>query len=282
MKTIASLNSKVFRTICALGLFAATGVASIAPANAAGMSVYLSAPKTESAPTSFGSTTVETFSELNTGTYRNGFQSNLGTVTPATGTSYAILPDSGGNQQYSAGTGNYLSVGAQSSSPGPLTLKLNAATNYFGMSWNAGDANNGITFYDGTQAIGRYSTATAYQDLQNSTVKAINGNTYQSSSYYGQPTNTNLDSGEPFGFLNFFAPAGTQITSIVFDNSGTTGSGFEMDNWTVAQNASGPDGTFVPVGNSTTVPEPGTLAMLAGMSASGIGLLTRRRTKRTA
>lgn len=256
--------------------------------------VYLSKPKVESSP--FSGTYVETFSEMTPGVYTNSFAAidsatgkAFGTYYPASGGKYAILADSGNNQQYSAGTSNYISIGAQSSSSQPLTLHLNTPASYFGFSWNAGDAQNGITFYNGTTEVGRFATSDILTLLNkgSGTVTAVDGNKYNTSSYFGQPTNTNLDSSEPFAFVNFFDVVGT-FDNIVFDNSNTTGTGFESDNHTVFDPTTDSDPSFVYVGGTkislgdpkpATAPEPGATGLMValGLTCSGIFLRRRKR-----
>jgi hypothetical protein len=277
-------NSQSFRAAAVCGLFVTAALAQVAPAKAANpITVYLSAPKVESSP--YSNTTVETFNSLNPGVYSVPYNSSIGTFTLAPGNNYAILADSGGNQQYSAGTGNYLSIGAQSGTAGPLTVHLNSAVSYFGFSWNAGDAANGVTFYNGNTEVGRYTTANTISTLSSSTVKAIDGQTYNSSSYKGQPV-TGQDAGEPFGFLNFFDTVGT-FDTIVFDNSNSVGSGFEMDNLTILSSAN-VDSSFVNVGSTSlspsdptpsgyNTPEPGSLAFMVGTGFSTLCAFRRRR-----
>ncbi len=111
-------------------------------------------------------------------------------------------------------------------------------------------------------------------------VTAVNGTQYSSATYYGQPI-TGQDAAEPFSFVNFFDTVGT-FDTVVFDNSNTTGTGFESDNHTVFD-ASTPDPSFVyvantkislgdPVPSALTTPEPGALGLMIamGLTCSGV------------
>jgi hypothetical protein len=104
------------------------------------------------------------------------------------------------------------------------TLTLNSPAAYFGLWWSAGDPYNTLTFYSQGQVVGSFSTATVEAYLN-----SITNNVSQS--YYGNPNNGD-DGGEPFAFLNFYAPAGQSFDKIVLGDNG--GTGFESDNFTVA------------------------------------------------
>lgn len=181
------------------------------------------------------------------------------------------------NNQYGANTGNYVALGAQSGSSAPVTLQLAGGNSYFGFSWNAGDVNNEISFYNGSQMVGYYSTATVTGLLKQPTVTALDGTTYTSSQYYGQP-GTRLNSGEPYAFINFIDTAGT-FDKVVFGNSHTTGTGFESDNHTIRLNAPNAANSFVFVGSAT--PEPGSVGLFIGLGISAGIFLKRRRVRRT-
>ena len=79
--------------------------------------------------------------------------------------------------------------------------------------------------------------------------------------YYGNPNNGG-DPGEPFAYLNFNGTDGTTFTSVVFSNNGTTGTGFEADNFSI--------------GN---VPEPSSL-VLGSMASAICALALWRRNRR--
>src|SRR5207237_1834812 len=119
---------------------------------------------------------VETFNSLTAGTNQTSdFNSAIGTYVLTATTRFAVVAD----DQYGNGTGNYMSIGAQSSSFAPVTLNLTTPARYFGFAFQAGDNNSGLTFYSGTTLIGRFSTATILSLLSSTSVKAVNGTTYQ-------------------------------------------------------------------------------------------------------
>ena len=97
------------------------------------------------------------------------------------------------------------------------TLNLNSSISYFGLWWSAGDAKNVLDFYNGSSLVAEFTTGNLLAALP--------------SSYYGNPRNRSLDSGEPFGFINFYGQSGVSWDKIVFRNNGS--SGFEADNYTV-------------------------------------------------
>lgn len=253
------------------GLLVSFAVVAISsPAEASGFDVYLSAPGSQQ--TLFTSTLTETFSGFSTGTYTSNLVSTIGTYQLTTTAKAAIVA----NNQYGTGTGNYFSIGAQSSSSAPVTLQLSGQNSYFGFSWNAGDVNNELSFYNGSTLVGYYKTAAILDILKNATVTAVNGQTYQSSSYFGQP-GTQLNASEPYAFINFFDSTGS-FDRIVFGNSGSSGTGFESDNHTIRTTAPAPDSTFVFVGSA--VPEPGDIATVAGLGLAG-GIFLKRRLRRS-
>ena len=266
------MKSVLRRPLVPLGAILAFGVATgMSPARASGFDVYLSAPA--STATIYTNTITETFEEFTPGTYTTPLvgPTGFGTYELSSTNKLAIVADN----QYGAGTGNYAALGAESGSSAPVTLKLASPQSYFGFSWNAGDANNTLSFYNGSTLVAYYSTATVTSLLKNTTVTALNGQTYQSSSYYGQPV-SHQDSNEPFAFINFFDNSGT-FDSIVFGNSNSTGTGFESDNHTIRAAAPAPDTSFVYVGSA--VPEPSSVALFCGLGVAG-GVAVRRRKRR--
>ena len=131
------------------------------------------------------------------------------------------------------------------------TLTLDKSSSYFGMWWSAGDPNNKLEFYNGSKLVGAFTTASLMDPLP--------------SDYDGNPMNRKLNSGEPYGFINFFGDEKTTWDSIVFTNNGS--SGFESDNYTTRVEAWDPlaDGKLpgVPVvivdGKTTTKVDEKTL-----------------------
>jgi hypothetical protein len=184
----------------------------------------------------------EDFNSFAPGTYST-LSTAVGTLTTS-GAFQIQGPDQYGG---AGGTGEYFTFGAQSGSADPVTLTFNGPQSYFGMWWSAADANNTVQFYSGGTLEATYTTASIFGGISNS--------------YYGNP-NGGGDSGEPFAYLNINGMGGTTFTSVVFSNTGTTSTGFESDNWSVA-----------------SVPEPSSL-VLGGMAAAAGALATLWRRRR--
>jgi hypothetical protein len=216
---------------------------------------YIEAPDVQSSYLA-GSGTTDTFGTTNMTT--NDYLGNIGTYTSAS--NFVIIP---ADQYGGAGdTGEYLAFGAENGSASPITITLNSPEDYLGVWVSAADANNGISFYSGTTLVGRFNTAGLEALLSSTTVTTVGGGTYASANYYGNPNNPSEDTSEPFAYVDFYDTTGT-FTSIVLDNSGATGTGFESDNYTVYN---GP--TSVPPGDVFVelVPEPGRYAgLMLGM-----------------
>ena len=265
------MQSKFLKISLIAGIFASIALSSLQSANAADLiNVYLSAPKTTT--TIFSDTTVETFESLTTGTYSSSYTSTIGTYQLSNTSKMAIIADN----QYGSGTGKYMSFGAQSGTSGPITLIFNAPQSYFGFSWNAGDSNNGLSFYRGNELLGSYSTATILAKLSGTTVTAIDGSVYNSSQYKGQPV-TGQNSSQPYAFINIMDTNGA-FDRVVFTNNNTTGTGYETDNHTIRTTAPTADNSFVAVGSASApaVPEAGTVTLL-GLGLSAMGMLATRR-----
>jgi len=256
-------------------LVVAAGMLLAGSLHASQLSVYLSAPTVNSSTVTFssgGGLTVETFNNQN-GVY-SSYSSAIGTYS---GTMKVQSADSYGG---ASGT-SYMTFGAQSSSSTPVTLTLKTPANYFGFWWSAGDANNGVGLYSAGTELAHLTTADIKALLSGPTVTAINGTTYNSSAYNCNP-GTSQDCGEPFAFVSLIA-TGITFDKIVFDNSGTTATGFESDNHTVANGTVVIPNSFVSVENLTvtnavvtSAPEPGSIGLLLG----GLGWLGYRRMRR--
>jgi PEP-CTERM motif len=227
----------------------------------AGLIVSVDNPGVQSS-TVAGATT-ETFDGSSPGTY-SSLNTAVGTVTSASGGKFAIVQADifGG----AGGSGNYFSVGAQSGSAAPATLTLNGPQAYFGFWWSAGDFLNQVSFYSGNQLLGSFNTQFVFNALES----LPNG-----SQYFDNPNNGGAP-GQAFAYMNFIGTNGTTITSVVFENSGSTASGFESDNWSISPTAPNPiPGTIIVGGISTPEPSSLTLAGIAG--ALGCLAYLRRR-----
>ena len=221
--------------------------------------VSIDAPGVQASTVTGAGVKTETFNGFNTGTY-SSLNTAVGTVSSANGKIAVLGADIYGG---AGGTSNYLALGAQSGSASPATLvTLGGAQGYFGFWWSAADVNNQLSFYSGNQLIASFNTAFV--------LSAIN-KLPNASKYFGNPNNGG-DPSEPFAYMNFTGTSGTTITSVVFANSSSTGTGFESDNWTISPTAPAIiPGTIIP-GAITAVPEPATIqlaAILCAISAFG-------------
>lgn len=243
---------------------------------AASLDVYLSAPGEQSSYVAGANT--ETFNTLPAGIQTTPYVSAIGTYEFSPVARFASL----NADQYGGADGSrYVSLGAQSASSNAVTLQLGGPNNYFGFWWSAGDSSNGVSFYYNSIFLARLSTADIVGLLGGSggSVTAVNGTTYSSSLYYGNPNNRSQDGSEPFSYVNVFAE-NTRFNRIVFDNSGQSGSGFESDNHSVHNGAAAPNGPSVFVESVPTVPvetpEPAALSLSAA-GLFGLSLVLRRR-----
>ena len=186
--------------------------------------------------TTVANTTTVNFNALSTGSF-NGATS-IGTYSTG---GKIVAPDA-----FSGDGTKYLSTGAQSSPTTSYTLTFNSAQTFFGLLWNAMDAQNSLTLNTSSGSFTYNSTN--FSSLSNA--------------YKGNPGN-GQDAGEFFVYLDFFGTSGTTINSVTFSNNGT-GTGFETDNHSIL---------------ASTVPEPSTYGMLfAGFAA--LGIAARRRSAR--
>jgi hypothetical protein len=246
MKSIKSgvtLNHII--TICLLSL-----VPGVTPAHAQ-LSAYLNAPRTSSSI--FSGTTVEDFNALSTGNITTTYASGIGNYL-ASGA--APLNIEGGGVPWSWDGTTHMAVGVQSSSTGAVSLILSSPRNYFGFGWAAGDDQNRMSFYSGDTLLGTFSSATIQSILGGTNVTAVDGNTYLSADYRGQPASPSTNSGENYAFVNFIADSGLTFNRIDFWNN-NTGSGFESDNHTILTSGTATrQGNMVFVTSVSSAPEP--------------------------
>ncbi len=121
---------------------------------------------------------------------------------------------------------------------GAVSLTTPGSYNYFGLYWGSLDAYNSIDFYNGGSLVGSYSGADIYPLMANGGQSSWASNRY----------------------VNFLFTEGDFFDRIVLVS---TNWAFESDNHAF--------------GNiSTSVPEPGTLAMF-GLGLMGLGYTARRR-----
>ncbi len=196
-------------------LFKVASVVSIlvvaASAQTGTLNVYLSPPAAQSSTVS--GVTTETFDALTPKIYTGTYTSAAGIGTYS-GTFAIMAPDQYGGATDSTHTSqtNYLGVGGDSKSSNPVILKLAKPVAYFGFWWPAGDANNRVSLYSGSTLYGTFSTADLLTFLHNGTgtITAINGSTYQTSAYYGNPNApSGRDTTEPFAYVSFVITGAT-------------------------------------------------------------------------
>jgi hypothetical protein len=134
-------------------------------------------------------------------------------------------------------TDTYLTV-PYNYSAGAVSLTTPGSYNYFGLYWGSLDLYNSIHFYDGGSLVGSYSGADIFSLMANGGQSSWASNRY----------------------VNFLFTEGDLFNRIVLVS---TNWAFESDNHAF--------------GNVTTsVPEPGTLAMF-GLGLIGLGMMARRR-----
>jgi hypothetical protein len=225
----------------------------------AGLVVTLNNPGIQS--TQVAGATTENFNSFKAGSYTS-LTSSIGSYSSP---GLAIVAP---NQYGGSNTSNYMAIGSQSGTTS-ATLILNGAQSYFGMEWLAGDSQNILDFYSGGKLIAEFVTSSAFAATTHTGGPFGNG-------HYGNP-NTNQNTGEPYGYLNFYATGSTSFDQIVFRNK-STGSGFESDNHSVLATQVGPpyDGTVIST-DITGVPEPATLASAGSALAAFVGFQFWRR-----
>ena len=244
--------------------------------SAASLNAFLSAPGVQS--TYIVGAKTENFNALPPGVQATPYVSSIGTYLFSKTSGFAVV-DAG---KYGGANGSdYVSVGTQSESSVPVTLALKSPATYFGFWWSAGDPNNALSFYWDNTLLARVRTADVVGLLNASdgVVTAVDGKQYAKSRYYGNPNN-GRDGGEPFAYVNVFADD-TAFNKVVFDNSGTTSTGFETDNQSAYWGAVQPAGASMLVKKApavaiTLTPEPASVA-LSGMGVLSFALLLRRR-----
>lgn len=205
------------------------------PCGAISISVYVAAPNVVSSPATGGTAVNENFSSnpnWPAGTYTADRVRSIGTFDLSPQSALQIVNS---NQYGGAGnSGRYGAFGAQSGTSGAITLNLSSPTTFFGMWWSAIDPYNGVSLYDNNTFLMRISGADLISLFSaSSTLTAQNNTVYQTSSYLGKPgTTPRQNTGEYYAYTMFYA-SGLTFNRLVFDNSGTTSTGFEFDNFQV-------------------------------------------------
>lgn len=256
--------------------------AALLPCSGISISVYIAAPNVVSSPVTGGTAVNENFSSgpnWANGLYTANRTRNIGTFQLSPQNALRIQNS---NQYGGAGNGGrYAAFGAQTGTAGAISLNLANPTTFFGMWWSAIDALNGVSLYDGGTLLMRIGGSDVISLLGVATLTAQNGTIYQTSSYLGKPgTNPRQNAGEYYAYVMFQA-SGLTFNRVVFDNSGATGTGFEMDNLQTRSGSFVIPGTTVLLTQQqiTAVPEPGVwLPACAGLAAC----LWWRRRKRAA
>lgn len=192
------------------------------------ISVYVAAPNTVSSPATGGTALTDTYDSWQRRLYTAPVTGAVGTYQLSS-TSALRVQDS--DQYGGAGNTRYAAFGAQTGTSGAITLNLSNPATFFGLWWSAIDANNGISFYSGNHFLMRFTGADLISLFSASpTLTAQNGALYQSSAYSGKPgTNPPQNTAEYYAYT-MFRVSGLAFTRVVFDNSGSAASGFEMDN----------------------------------------------------
>lgn len=196
--------------------------------------------------TTVSSTITETFDLLPTGSL-GAYNSLIGNYSGG-----AVISDP--NEWGGAGQSRYVAVGAQSGTTS-YSLSFASDLNYFGLSWQAGDAKNELRFFNDGNLVQSFSTNTVFASLSNS--------------YKGNP-NTGQNMGEKYAFFNFVATNGTVFDQVMFYNNGTS-TGFETDNHTILRLVD----PQIPTLEAET-PEPATIALVG---AAMLALVLKRRRK---
>lgn len=186
-------------------------VAATLPASASLIVTY--AEKPTATLSTLGHTNVFTFDDLPSGADKNVSWAGVGTFDQL----YVKSTDMYGGAVDSANPkGSPYSLQGAGTGLTTTNLTLNKNSSYFGMWWSAGDSSNKLQFYEGSQLVGSFTTASLMSLLPDA--------------YYGNPKDRSLDHGEPFAFINFFADPSTAWDKVVLTNNNS--SGFESDNYT--------------------------------------------------
>jgi hypothetical protein len=250
-----------------------------APASNPTLNFYISPPTIQN--TFVTAARVATFNSKPTGACPNTWQTDDGTTIGTITTNGCSISDANkfggaavgadadpfppnGTTVPAAGT-RFISVPSQKM----VTLTLAQPETYLGFWWSAGDQNNRITLYSGGTSgtrVGIFQTSSLTNLLKDPTVTAIDGNSYKSCQYYGNPrlvdrttncagenSSPSNDPNQPFAYIHLIGEGGLTFDTIVFTQVG--GGGFELDNIAIERNVGSPPTTvilFPPELNATT------------------------------
>jgi hypothetical protein len=223
-----------------------TGVSSALAATPETVDFYLSGPNVMNTFTS--GAVVETFDAFNVGACPSTWPTVGSISVSGSGAGCRIKnADAFGGASTGAGSAavtrpsgsgsRYVSVEPNST----VTLNLAHAETYLGFWWSAGDARNSVKLYSGGTAgrlVGTFSTASIVSMLNGGvgTIRALDGSTYATCDYYGNPVRTTATCGggrEPFAYVHLIASGGLSFDTVVF-SQGASG-GFEFDNMAIAR-----------------------------------------------
>jgi hypothetical protein len=238
------------------------------PAHASSILIYISPPGAQSSEGVAGAT-VENFDSMTAGNRTTSYTSLIGTYNATSSSPFDIIaPDQyGGADDPTNPKPKYFDIGDQSGTSAPVSVTLYHPADYFGFWLSATDVNNGVSFYDGNYLLGRFSAQMLLTFLNGGAgrVTAIDNTKYNTSAYFGNPNApSGRDTSEPFVFVNFVAQ-GIKFDRVVFDNSNSTGTGFESDNHTVSAAAVTMSGDHVLLGTMPAdTPEPAAAILVAG------------------
>lgn len=243
------------------------------PCHAISISVYLAPPNAVASPATGGTAYNENFNNWSLGNRTSPVNRPIGTFQLSSSSALNIR----GADVYGGANGTrYAAFGAQSGTSGAISLNLSNPAEYFGLWWSAVDANNGVSFYNGNDFLFHFSGADVIALLAASpTLVAQDGTTtYTASQYRSRSANP----GEYYAYT-MFRISGLTFTKVVFDNSGSIATGFELDNLQIRTgNLSIPaTSVLLRTYNVTPVPEP---AVWIPAGAALVWLAHRRRTDR--
>ena len=232
-------------------LFAVTlallSVVAVAPAQAItsyGVRIFISAPKVQGPPMATNRT-LENFDTFS-------FGACPATITAGTleGNCVVVPPDQYGGAASESGAPVTTGVASQYPTTSSTTITLTTPQKYLGFWWSAGNPGNTVDFYKNDVLVATMNTSGIITRLTDPNQVAVDGGTYVSADYYGNPLGSGAN-GEAFLFLSAFAEGGTTFDKVVL-----SGVGFEFDNLTTSASELTPPGSLVDVAFIEGLVEP--------------------------